>query len=80
MTDMNEKVEFSKDLLRGAAEIAAFLLGSRDQRRTIYYLATYSNLPVFKIGSTLCARKSVILKWVEQQEERRRGILRPHPA
>ena len=80
MSDTNEEVEFSKDLLRGAAEIAAFLLGSRDQRRTIYYLAAHSNLPVFKIGSTLCARKSVILKWVEQQEERRRGILRPHPA
>jgi hypothetical protein len=29
-----------------------------------------SNLPVFKLGSMICARKSVLLKWVTEQEAR----------
>jgi len=63
--------EFAKDLLRGAEEIAEFLYGNREVRRKIYHLFATSNLPVFKLGSTICARQSVLLKWVKDQEERR---------
>jgi hypothetical protein len=66
--------EFSKDLLRKAEEIAEFLLGDRKLRRKIYHLVATSNLPVFKLGSTICARKSVLLRWVRDQEDRRAGL------
>jgi len=38
--------------------------------------STTSNLPVFKLGSMICARKSVLLKWVEDEEERHAGEVR----
>jgi hypothetical protein len=63
---------FADDLLRGADEIAEFLFGDRMQRRKVYHLAT-SRLPVFRLGgSMLCARKSALLKFVEDQERRGR--------
>lgn len=61
------------DLLRGADEIAEFVFGSAKQRRKVYYLATQAKtqrLPVFRIGSILCARKSKVLEWIAKQEER----------
>jgi hypothetical protein len=66
-------VEFSKDLLRGAEAIAEYLYGDRELRRAVYHLSATSNIPVFKLGSMICARKSVLLKWVEDQEERHAG-------
>jgi hypothetical protein len=60
--------EFSKDMLRGADEIADFLFGSASQRRKVYHLAATSNLPVFKLGSMICARRSVLIKWIADQE------------
>ncbi len=62
--------EFAQDLLRGAEEIAQFLYGSREMRRKVYHLAATSNLPVFKLGSMICARRSVLLKWITDQESR----------
>jgi hypothetical protein len=63
---------FAGDLLRGADEIAEFLFGDRKLRRKVYHLAA-SRLPVFKLGgSMLCARKSVLLKFVGDQERRGR--------
>jgi hypothetical protein len=58
------------DILVGAAEISEWLLGSREERRRIYNLAETSEhrLPTFKIGGTLCARKSTILSWIAAQE------------
>lgn len=61
---------FSQDLLRGADEIAAFLYGDRAQRRKVYHLATTSKLPIFKLGSMICARRSVLLQWIADQEMR----------
>jgi hypothetical protein len=63
--------EFSKDLLRGAEEIAQFLYGDRAQRRKVYHLVATSNIPVFKLGSTICARKSILVQWIRSQEDRR---------
>lgn len=65
-----EGAEFSKDMLRGADEIARFLYGDQKLRRKVYHLAATSNFPVFKLGSMICARRSVILRWIESQEGR----------
>ncbi len=62
--------EFAHDILRGAEDLAQFLFGDREQRRKVYHLAATSNLPVFKLGSMICARKSVLLRWIEEQEGR----------
>ena len=66
----DDEPEFAKDMLRGADEIAQFLFGAEAMRRKVYHLVATSNLPVFKLGSMICARKSVLLKWVEEQEGR----------
>jgi hypothetical protein len=63
-------VEFANDLLRGADEIAQFLYGDPGQRRKVYHLVGTSKFPVFKLGSMICARKSVIIKWIEEKENR----------
>jgi len=60
--------ELANDLLRGADEIAEFIFGARGSRRKIYYLAETSHLPVFRLGSMLCARRSVIERWIAGQE------------
>jgi hypothetical protein len=62
--------EFAADLLRGAEEIAFYLYGDRNHRRKIYHLVATSRLPVFKLGSMICARRSTLRQWVENQEER----------
>jgi hypothetical protein len=62
--------ELASDLLRGADEIAAYIFGERGSRRKVYYLAECSRLPVFRLGSMLCARRSVIERWISGQESR----------
>jgi len=62
--------EFACDLLRGADEINEFIFGRTGSRRKIYYLAETSCLPVFRLGSMLCARKSVLLRWIAGHEGR----------
>lgn len=62
--------DLADDLLRGADEIAEFIFGKRGGRRKIYHLAETSHLPVFRLGAVLCARKSVLLKWISGQETR----------
>ncbi|MGD0188124.1 MAG: DNA-binding protein [Roseiarcus sp.] len=66
----DDETEFSKDLLRGAEAIAEFLYGDVKFRRAVYHLAATSNVPTFKLGAMLCARKSVLLKFIESQEGR----------
>jgi hypothetical protein len=74
------ETDFADDLLRGASEISEFLFKSPAFRRKVYHLVATSNLPVFKIGAMICARKSVLLKWIEDQEQRRAGKASPKPA
>jgi hypothetical protein len=62
--------ELADDLLRGADAIAEFIFGERGSRRKIYYLAETSHLPVFRLGAVLCARRSVLLRWISGQESR----------
>ncbi|HEX4409039.1 MAG TPA: DNA-binding protein [Xanthobacteraceae bacterium] len=63
-------LELHKDLLRGADEIAEFVFGDRKHRRKVYHLVATSRMPTFKIGSMICARKSVLLQWIAEQEKR----------
>lgn len=58
----------SDDLLHGAEAIAAFLFGDKRQRRKVYHLAETRQLPHFRMGAKLCARKSRLLTWIEEQE------------
>ena len=62
--------DLADDLLRGADEIAAFIFGSKANRRKVYYLAECSRLPVFRLGARLCARRTVLIKWIAGQESR----------
>jgi hypothetical protein len=61
---------FSNDLLRGADAIADFIYGDPRERRKVYHLAEKSRLPLFRLGTQLCARKSKLLHWIEEQEGR----------
>lgn len=70
--------EFSGDLLRGAADIAEFLFGDRARRRKVFHLAATSNLPIFKLGSMLCGRRSTLLRYVADQEARRKDDSHKH--
>lgn len=58
------------DLLRGAEAIAEFLYGDAGQRRKVYHLAETSRLPIFRLGSVLCARRTILLKWIAEQEQK----------
>jgi hypothetical protein len=76
MTTMNEAqitisaVTLGGDILRGADDIAAFLYGDRRHRRKVYNLIETNRLPHFRLGNTVCARKSVLIGWIRSQEER----------
>jgi hypothetical protein len=58
----------SGDILYGAEAIALFIYGKAGFRRTVYNLIQQKALPHFKLGAILCARKSILLKWIEEQE------------
>ena len=60
------------DLLCGADAIAEFLFGDSRQRRKVYYLTTEgrAQLPHFRLGTIICARKSTLLRWIEKHEAR----------
>lgn len=62
--------DLAGDILEGADAIAEFLFGSKESRRKVYYLAECSKLPIFRLGSVLCARRSVLLKFISGQENR----------
>ena len=63
--------KFSDDLLRGAAQISAWLYGDPRFRRRVYHLVGKTNFPHFKIGSQIHAQKSVLLAHFSGQSKRR---------
>jgi hypothetical protein len=66
ITLMSNAMELNDlDLLSGADAIGAFM-GMKPRR--IYHLAETRRLPVFRIGSTLCARRSTLIRWIEDME------------
>lgn len=56
------------DILQGAAAISRFLFGSESDRRRVYFLVESGALPHFRLGGTVCARRSTLLDWIEKQE------------
>ena len=66
--DHEHDAALAGDILHGAAEIARFVFGSADFRRKVYGLIQRDTLPHFRIGKGLCARKSVLLRWIGGQE------------
>lgn len=53
------------DMLRGANAIAHFL---GFPQRTIYHAVSKGQIPCFRIGEQVCARKSTLLAWIAEQE------------
>jgi hypothetical protein len=60
----------AEDLLIGAKAIAAFLFGDGSERRKVFHLAETSRIPIFRLGGRLCARRSVLMAWIAEQEKR----------
>ena len=60
----------SLDLLEGAGAIAQFLFGDLRRRRSVYHLVETSRIPVFRLGTQLCARRSTLTRWIADQEKR----------
>jgi hypothetical protein len=58
------------DLLIGADELAEHLFGDPALRRKIYHLRKAMRIPVFVMSGQLCARKSTLKAWIEEQEKR----------
>lgn len=65
---MDSSPPLAIDLLRGAEEIAEYAYGDKRFVRRVYHLAETKRIPVFKLGILLCARKSRLLSWIEEQE------------
>lgn len=63
MTPDNDNL--AADILRGADAIAAFL---GFPRRAVYHAAAKGHLPTFRLGETVCSRKSTLLAWIASQE------------
>ncbi len=57
------------DLLIGAEAIAEYLFGDPKFRRRVYHLVRKGELPTFKYGDMLCARRSTLLKDVAHREQ-----------
>lgn len=68
-----EDDRIADDLLEGANEIARFLFGPKGKRRRVYYLIASSGLPVFRMGETICARRSTLRAWIIEQESAARA-------
>jgi hypothetical protein len=64
------RANLADDVLRGGNQIAEFLFGDRAARRKVYHLVEKSRLPVFRLGSVVCARKSRLTEWINEQENR----------
>ena len=60
--------EIAGDILHGADQIAHFLYGDKKHRRKVYRLVDAGKLPHFRLGVTICSRKSVLLNWISRQE------------
>ncbi len=60
--------DLKNDLLEEAEAIAEFMFGDPKRKRAVYHMASRQRLPVFKMGSKLCARKSALLAWIEAKE------------
>lgn len=53
------------EILSGVKEIARFL-GLKP--RQVSWHAERGNIPIFRIGATICSRKATLIQWIEEQE------------
>ena len=67
---MDTDPELADDLLVGAAAISEYVFGTPDDRRKVYRLAESGELPIFKLGATLCARKSRLNERISRKENK----------
>ena len=63
---MTDTTATAPDLLYGASAIANFL---GVKRGVVYHLIETHRLPHFKVGKTVCARRSSVLAAFERMEE-----------
>jgi hypothetical protein len=61
----SDTAQLSADLLEGVQAIAKFT-GLKPRR--IFYLAEHAKLPLFKIGSRWCARRSTLVAYIARLE------------
>jgi hypothetical protein len=60
--------DLAGDIIEGAEAIAEVLWGDRKKKRRVYHLAETGELPIFRLGSIIHARKSVLIAHIEAQE------------
>jgi hypothetical protein len=60
--------ELASDILHGAGQIAHFLYGDAKYRRRVYRLVQADRLPHFRLGSSLCCRKSTLDRFLTAEE------------
>ena len=65
------------DLLYGAPAIAEYL-GVTD--RVVYHRAETGEIPSFKIGKTICSRKTTLTEYMEALSEQPRSAPSPEAA
>jgi len=63
-----KSAELAGDILYGAEAIVEFLFGDRRYRRKVYNLIETQRLPHFRLGATVCARRSILTAWIVDQE------------
>jgi hypothetical protein len=56
------------DLLVGAEAISMFMFGDPDATRRVYHAWEAHDLPAFKVGNALWARKGALVAWVDAKE------------
>ncbi|WP_336489823.1 DNA-binding protein [Methylobacterium nigriterrae] len=63
-------LSLAEDLMTGAEAIAVFMFGdaSETNKRKVYHASDKLGLPTFKLGGTICARRSTIIAWIEERE------------
>jgi hypothetical protein len=71
-----ETLPLADDLLRGVRSISEYVFGGvSDEReaernlRRIYHAINKGDIPTFRIGGTICARRSSILQRIAEQEQ-----------
>lgn len=67
--------DLASDLLHGAREIARYLYGDEKKCRKVYRLVQAGRLPYFRIGASVCSRKSALLGWIQTQESAESSLL-----
>lgn len=65
---LKQSPSLAEDMLHGAEAIGKFI--GLDPRQ-VYHQR--KRLPTFKIGALICARKSTLLRWIEEQEAKSTG-------